>query len=640
MAGVGTETSAPGLTRRRGRMSESLSTELRRPGSLNGADDAPAPSAAGVWDTVCRFVPALDSLRHYTLRTLRRDLLAGLTVAAVAVPQAMAYASIFGMPPQYGLYTAIVMTAVGALFDSSRQLINGPTNAISIALLSALAVVPPAERVPVAVLLALMVGVIQTGITLLRLGDLTRYISHAVIVGFTIGASVLLVLDQSKNLLGLTAPHERGEHFLLRFWHTLTGGGPVHAGTAAVGLGTVALVLGLRWLNRRAGRRVVPEFLAALVVAALAVWAWDLHRHGVAVVGAFPNELPAFEPPEVKWGYVRGLASSALAIALLGLLEAIAMAKSIAAQTGQKLDINQQCLSEGLANLAGSFFRCFPGSGSLTRSAINQQSGALTQWSGVFSAAAVAVAVLLFADLGRYVPRAALAGILIVTACSMVDRKRLLFHLRATRFDAGIVVATALAAVAVSVEFCILIGVFLSFVLYVPRAARLRLTELTVTPERVLRERGPDDAPCDRLLICDLEGELFFGSAPDLERHLAGIEKRAASSARVAVLRLKRVRNPDAVCLDLLDDFLKRMEARGVTVLLCGVRGELDKILQTTGVAARLGGGRIFREQVGPESSTLDAVRHAYELLKGDVCADCPRRGEAPPGKEHWYYMI
>jgi SulP family sulfate permease len=312
----------------------------------------------------------------------------------------------------------------------------------------------------------------------------------------------------------------------------------------------------------------------------------------------------------------------------------------MAAQTGQRLDMNQQCLSEGLANVAGSFFQCFPGSGSLTRSAINQQAGAVTQWSGVIAAAAVAATVLLFADLARYVPRAALAGILIVTAWSMVDRKQLGFHLRATRFDAGIVLVTALAAVAVSVEFCILIGVFLSFVLYVPRAARLHLTELTVTPERVLRERGPADPPCDRLLIYALEGELFFGAAPDLEKHLAAIEKRSNTGVRVVVLRLKRVRNPDAVCLGLLDDFLKRMEARGVTVLLCGVRRDVGKVLQTTGLAARLGPGRVFHEQVGPESSTLDAVRHAYDLLASDVCSNCPRRGEAPAGKEHWYYMI
>src|SRR5688572_12404787 len=181
-----------------------------------------------------RLVPALDSLRTYRAQDARHDTLAGLTVAAVAVPQAMAYASIVGLPVEYGLYTAIVMTAVGAMFDSSKQLINGPTNAISIAVLSAiggLGLDGPEERVQAAVLMALMIGVIQTGIALLRLGDLTRYISHAVIVGFTAGAAVLLVLDQTKNLLGLAAQGGAHDHFLLRLWLTLRSGGPVHLPT-------------------------------------------------------------------------------------------------------------------------------------------------------------------------------------------------------------------------------------------------------------------------------------------------------------------------------------------------------------------------------------------------------------------------
>src|SRR5262249_51568220 len=150
----------------------------------------------------------------------------------------------------------------------------------------------------------------------------------------------------------------------------------------------------------------------------------------------------------------------------------------------------------------------------------NQQSGAVTQWSGVFCAAAVAVTLLLAAPLAYYIPHAALAGILMVSAWRLVDRQQLAYHLRATRFDLGIVLVTAVSAVAVSVEFCILIGVFLSFVLYVPRAARVLLTELVLTPERVLRERAPGDVPCGRLLIFNLEGELFFGSAPQLEEHL------------------------------------------------------------------------------------------------------------------------
>jgi SulP family sulfate permease len=623
-------------------MSEALPTPARSLDPVNANDDGPPtePVAAGPWQALFRFVPALDSLRRYSWRDGRADTVAGLTVAAVAVPQAMAYALIAGLPPQYGLYTAIVMTAAGALFDSSRQLINGPTNAISIALLSALAAIEAGQdRVAPAILLALLVGLIQTGITLLRLGDLTRYISHAVIVGFTAGAGTLLVLDQLKNLVGLAAQGDAHDHFLMRFWLTVTRGGGVHGWTALVGLGTVGLVLGLRWLSGRLRLRL-PEFLIAVISMAVLVWAGGLDRKGVSVIGDIPAQLPGFRLPVVEWERVRGLAGSALAIALLGLLEAIAMAKAIAAQTGQKLDINQQCLSEGVANVTGSFFQCFPGSGSLTRSAINQQTGAATQWSGVICAAAVAATVVLFGRLARYIPQAALAGILLVSAWHMVDRRQLLYHLRATRFDAGIVLATALSAVVVSVEFCILIGVFLSFVFYVPRAARLHLTELTVTPERVIRERAAGDPPCGRIVIYDLEGELFFGSAPDLEKHLVTIDQRARDGVRVVVLRLKRARNPDAVCLRLIEGFLRRMQSRRVTVLVCGVRPDLAKVLGTSGLAARLGKQHIFGEPAGVGSSTLDAVRYAYDLLAGDLCATCPRRDEAMDGKETWYYMI
>ena len=314
------------------------------------------------------------------------------------------------------------------------------------------------------------------------------------------------------------------------------------------------------------------------------------------------------------------------------------MAKSIAARTQQKLDINQQCLSEGLANLVGSFFRCFPGSGSLTRSAINVQAGAVSQWSGVFAALAVALTVMLFAPLARYIPRACLAGILLISAWRLVDRKQLFYHLRATHFDTQIVLATAFSAIVINIEFCILIGVFLSVGLYVRRAARLHLTELTLDAERVLRERQPSDPRCDRLLLFSLEGELFFGSAPDLERHFESIEATLQPAARVVVLRLKRVRNPDAVCLELFDRFIRRMKRRGIHLILCGIRNDFARGLESSGVATQLGKGSIFEEQEGPLSSTLEAVRFAYDLLGGDYCSICPRRSEG--NKEALYYMI
>ena len=588
-----------------------------------------------------RSVPAFDSLRDYSLRVLALDTMAGLTVAAVAVPQAMAYAQIAGIPPQYGLYTAIVMTAVGALFDSSKQLINGPTNAISIAVLSALVGFGEAERIPAAILLALLVGAVQTGITLLRLGDLSRYISHAVIVGFTLGAAVLLVLDQFKNLLGLPAQGTGEDHFLKRFWLTLWHADQTNHATLLVGLATIGIAVILRWINVRLRIRL-PELLLAVICMAAAVWGWSLDEQGVKIVGSIPARLPSFELPFVDWTRVRALAGSSFAIALLGLLEAIAMAKAIAAQTGQKLDINQQCLSEGVANLAGSVFQCFPGSGSLTRSTINQQAGARTQWSGVISAAAVALTVLLFAPYAYYIPRSGLAGILMLSAWRLVDRHQLAYYLRTTRTDAWIVTLTAVSAVAISVEFCVLIGVFMSFVLYVPKAARVHLTELTLSPERIVRERIASDVPCGRIRIFSLEGEFFFGAAPELEEHLDSIVEAAKGGVRVVVLRLKRVRNPDAVCLQVLDRFIDKMNDAGVTVLMCAVRPDLMKVIDSSGLLRHLGPDRVFVFQETGEiwSSTLDAIRFAYEIIGNDVCATCPRHAESLNGKEGWYYLI
>jgi SulP family sulfate permease len=579
-----------------------------------------------------RVVPAFGSLRTYTFKDAGRDAVAGLSVATVAVPQAMAYAIIAGIPPQYGLYTAIVMTAVGALFDSSRQLINGPTNAISIALFSAIAFVPEADKHSVAVVMALLVGIVQMAITLLRLGDLTRYISHAVIVGFTLGAGLLLVLDQVKNLLGLQAQGDSAAPFLKRFWLTVIHGGPVHGWTAALGIATVVLLVGLRrgmwWLRRRGLPIFIPDLLIVILGMALLVRASGLDQRGVTVIGTIPAALPSFAAPKVTWELSLKLTESALAIALLGLLEAIAMAKAIAAKTGQKLDINQQCLSEGLANLTGSFFQCFPGSGSLTRSALNQQAGAVTQWSGVVSAAGVAVIMLLFAPLAQYIPRSALAGLLMLTGWRMVDRHQLYYHLRATRFDAGIVLVTALSAIFISVEFCILIGVLMSFVLYVPRAAGAYLTEFYMTAEGFVRERVPTDPPCDRVLLYNLEGELFFGSARSLEQQLATVENRLREETRVVVLRVKRVRNPDAVCLNLLDVFVKHLRQRQIIVLLCGVRQDLAKALRATSLDQALGYEHIFLEAASVMSSTLAALRYAYRLLDGSTCPTCPRQSE------------
>jgi SulP family sulfate permease len=503
--------------------------------------------------------------------------------------------------------------------------------------LSALAPVAPEGKIGAAIALAFMVGTVQLGITLLRLGDLTRYISHSVIVGFTLGAGTLIVLDQLKNLIGLEAVGGVHDHFLVRFARTLLEGGGGQLETAVIGLGSIVAVLVLRGIKARLGLRLLPELLLVVLAMAVLVGAFGLDARGVAVVGEIPARLPSFAWPRLDDGLIRDLSTGAFAIALLGLLEAIAMAKALAAQKQQKLDMNQQCLSEGLANLTGSFFQCFPGSGSLTRSAINQQAGASTQWSGVVSALAVAAIVLLFAPYARFIPRAALAGILVVSAFKMVDWHALSYHVRTTRFDATIVGVTAFSAVAISIEFCVLIGVFLSFLLTVPRAGQMLLAEFVIARDGGVHERLPEDEPCERILIFGLEGEMFFGATAALERHFEEIEGRVGPNTEVVVLRVKRARNPDAVGMTLLEHFCDRLKARGIHVLLCGVRPEFAQKMVKTGLAARLG-EKLFLEQPVRQTSTLLAIRHAYELIS-ERCPHCPYRAPGS-GERAFSYEI
>lgn len=586
---------------------------------------------------------------NYAWTDARKDLLAGLTVAAISLPQAMAYALIAGIDPKFGLYSAIVVTAVASVFGSSSHLINGPTNAISLVVFSALANInaqTPTDLFEATFLLALMVGVIQIVVAVLRLGDLTRYISESVVLGFMSGAGLLVALSQVGNLFGLTNRGTGHQHILERLWHTLSDGGPVNLRALGIGLGTVVLVVVLRSFSRK---RHLPrvDMLLALIIAAGVAAACGWSARGadgktlIAVVGDVKESLPRPHIPACELSWVRQMAGSSLAVAFLGLLEALAIAKSIASQTRQPLDYNRQCLAEGLANLCGGFFQCLPGSGSLTRSAINFQAGAVSRMSGVFAAAAVALVVMLAAPLARFIPTAALAGILLVTAAGLINLRRLKWTLQASRFDAGLVLATAFAAVFISVEFSILIGVALSILMFVPRAAQLKAGELAITTDRVLRDRQPSDPPCNRMVLLDFEGELFFGAAHELDRHFAQLRERTRAGVRILVLRVKRTRNPDIVCMERFHQFIEDMQDRGVTVLLCGVRPDFIQAMRNLHFDRWLPADRVFPENAAvPGSATLSAVRYGYELLGDDVCENCPRRQKAEPNQPPMYYMI
>jgi SulP family sulfate permease len=584
----------------------------------------------------------------YSWGKTRNDLLAGVTVAAISLPQAMAYALIAGVDPRFGLYSAIVVTLVASIFGSSSHLINGPTNAISLVVFSALGFFNSDARLDAyqaMFLLGIMIGCIQILIAVFKLGDLTRYISESVVIGFMAGAGTLVGITQLGNLTGLRDRGTGQQQVLYRIWLTLSGG-HVNPRALGIGVGTILLVVLLRKLARKYR---LPQFdmLMALIIAALvaATFGWSKPAINgttvVSVVGSVPRNLPMPHIPQIQFWWVKELSGSALAIAFLGLLEALAIAKSIANTTRQTLDYNRQCLAEGLANLTGGFFQCLPGSGSLTRSAINFQSGAVSRFSGVIAAGTVAIVVVALAPFARYIPKSALAGLLVVTAVRLVDWKRLSYAMRASRYDAALVLVTALSAIFISVEFSILIGVALSILMFVPRAALLRWNELVVSDDRVVRERLRGDRPCTAMLLYDLEGELFFGAAPELDRCFNYLKWRTEQEhIHFVVLRVKRIRHPDMVSLERFDHFLHEMEARGVTVLLCGVRPDLAKAMANLRFHDWLPADRVFPEEAEKFSATLKAVHHAYELLEDNPCDHCMQAALTGTDPQPLYYMV
>jgi sulfate permease, SulP family len=586
-------------------------------------------------------VRLFTSARNYRWSTARSDLVAGATVAAIALPQAIAYALIAGVDPKFGLYSAIIITIVASVFNSSSHLINGPTNAVSLVVFSALASFDGRfEAYQALFLLGIMVGIIQIFIAVLRLGDLTRYVSESVILGFMAGAGVLIALGQIGNFVGAAKKGGGDPSVIAQTWAILAHGRPFNLYAIGLGTGTILVVLLVRRLIDRYKLPKV-DMLAGLIMASLvaAYFGWSLPTASgkslISTVGTVPAAFPGFYIPQADLGSMSKLLTGAVAISLLGLLEALAVAKSIAVYTRQPLDYNRQCLAEGVGNLVGGFFQSLPGSGSLTRSAINYQSGALTRASGIFSGLIVAAAVLVGGPYARFIPKSALAGLLFVTAARLIDWKRLAYTLRASRFDAVLVLVTALTAILVSVDYSILIGVALSIVLFVTRAAKPSMRELIVTPERVVREREPHEERIGRFLIYDLEGELFFGAAPELERYLTEIlEEAKRAGIQHVVVRFRRARNPDAGAIEHLERFLRDATKSGVTVLLAGVRPDFVRILRNVGISKWFPTEQIFPEEDRKFSATLRAVRYANRLVS--------QRTRAAPdhGEDEVYYLV
>jgi SulP family sulfate permease len=562
---------------------------------------------------ISQIAPFASWLRKYRGHHLRADLIGGLTVAVVAVPQSMAYALIAGLPVQYGLYASIFPTVTACLWGSSAHLITGPTTAVSLVVVTSLSALTPVgvpAYIELAFLMALIVGVIQIAMGIARLGALLDFVSHSVIIGFSAGAAVLIGFKQLPNFLGLHL--ERGETFLRSLVDLATHVSETHLATFLLGVLTIAVIVGVKLL-----RPVWPGTLIAMLVTASLVALLDLDAKGVAVVGVIPSSLPPFHWPVVSWSEQTGpLIPSALAIAMLGLVEAASIAKAIASQTHQRLNLNQEFIGQGLANLVAGLFSGYPGSGSFTRSAVNFRSGGKTPMSGVISGLAVAVTLLLAAPWAATLPIAALAGVLLVIAVEMIKPAEIRRAVLATRNDAAVLVITFLATILLSIEFAVFVGVALSIGLYLKTTSHPRIYSTVpdlISGKLVGASRG---RICCQMDIVRIEGSLFFGSSTFV---LEDLQRRLKSHRQITCLliRMHQVNNLDASGVHVLEQVVGELKARGGGLYFSGVNNRVFQVFKNSGLLLEVGDTHI-RSRTG--SAIRQAMRESFCPL---ICAAC-----------------
>ncbi len=656
-----------------------------------------------------------------TKESINADLIAGISVALVLIPQSMAYAQLAGLPPVYGLYASLLPVMIAALWGSSNQLATGPVAVVS--LLTASALIPLAaegssEFIALAIVLAFLVGVVQLVLGLFRLGAVVSFISHPVIVGFTNAAAIIIALSQLNKLLGV--PVDTSGHFMVGLWGVIQQIGDVHLPTLAFGLGAIALMV----LMKRVAPKI-PGVLAAVVVTILLSWAlgyeqtaevasehvapadvvalaeevdarsdavdeldqqireleaevdeveraeavrlrheidtldlqrdeeraelrelreqlgditlrrvageddeparyirddhltdaereradrtaWRIERvdndtihldGGGNVVGSVPQGLPTPSLPELSLGNITMLLTSAFVIALVGFTEAIAIAKAMAARTGQRLDPSKELIGQGLANISGGFTQGYPVSGSFSRSAVNLNSGARTGLSSVFTAVLIGIALLFLTPLIYHLPESVLAAIIMMAVVGLVNFKAIKHAWVANKHDgiAAIVTFLATLAMAPNLDYGILAGAGLAIILYLYRSMQPRVCELARYEDGTLREaRRYGLQTEEKIALMRFDGSLYFANVPYFEDAVLDL---AAShpQARYIIIVGKGINEIDASGEETVHQLVHRLKARGVTLVFAGVKAQVLEVMERTGLDEIIGKDNIFR---------------------------------------------
>jgi len=577
---------------------------------------------------ITKLLPFLRWRDRVTSDNLKADFMAGLTGMVLVLPQAVAYAFIAGLPPEYGLYTAMVSAVIASLFGSSWHLISGPTAALSIVVMSVISGLgdfSTEQYVGLVISLTLLTGLIQMVLGLFRMGSLVNFISHTVVIGFTAGAAILIAVSQFKHVLGIAVPG--GLSMVATLEHLLAHAEGLNMVALQAGLVTLIVAVLVRRINRR-----LPHLLAGMAAGSLACYLLDPAGDSVAYVGALSGQLPQPVWPEFSFATLQALAPGALAVALLGLIEAVSIARAIAVRSHQQIDGNQEFIGQGLSNVAGSFFACYASTGSFTRSGANYDAGARTPLAAVVAALLLAVVVMIVPQLTARLPLAVMGGSILLIAWNLIDLGSIRHILSSSRSEAAILLVTLLSTLFVELEFAIYIGVMLSLALYLRRTSQPRVTQVAPLQQGERRHirniQRYTLEECPQLKIIRVDGSLFFGAVDHVQQEIRRLTA-PGTGVKYILLIGKGVNFIDVAGVEMLHQEILRLEKLGGNLLISSLKGTVLDELERTGALQQLGVER-FHET--PRS----AIAALIPLLAQDRCATCTKRifGDCPPLRE------
>ncbi|MDG5767952.1 solute carrier family 26 protein [Balneolales bacterium ANBcel1] len=526
-----------------------------------------------------RYLPILSWLPEYHSGMLKGDLAAGLTVGVMLIPQAMAYALIAGLPPVYGLYAALVPLFIYGVMGTSRQLGVGPVAVVALLVAAGVAdLAEPGsnEYIQLAILLAFMVGVIQIGMGLFRMGFLVNFLSHPVITGFVAATALIIAFSQAHNILGI--PIESSKHIHQTIFDIIRMRSDIHPGTAALGLGAIAVLMGLKRWNRRLPAALV---VVAAGIGIIALTGWD--RAGIGIIGEVPTGLPGFGIPEIGMDAVYSLLPMAVAISLVGFMESIAVARSIQARhRDYKLDANQELVALGSANLGGSFFQAFPVTGGFSRSAVNDQAGAKSGMASIISALLVGLTLLFLTPLFYYLPNAVLGAIIVTAVLGLIDTGEMRFLWKARKDDFAMMAVTFLVTLFVGIEQGILTGVVASLGVVIYHSSKPHVARLGQLPgTRLYRNlaRFSDARDRDDILVIRFDAPLFYANADFFKETVIRFAAAKKPDLRLLVLDASGINSIDTTGVHMLMELKEELDSEGVSLRFAAVHGPVRDML-------------------------------------------------------------